>query len=122
MGLDCRPGALTGRLFQRAVNHGTFGRCSLSSRRRREERVGERRNFITPLSGSLPARASRGERKKVAPPVYGPRREGALNNNGLLSPTLPTPLREQGEELFRPGRGWKMRTGLHLRILCFAGL
>src|SRR6266550_6607442 len=46
------------------LNHGTSGRFYLSSRRRREERVGERRNFITPLSGSLPARASRGEREQ----------------------------------------------------------
>jgi hypothetical protein len=29
-----------------ALNHGTPGRFSLSSRRRREERVGERRNFF----------------------------------------------------------------------------
>jgi len=34
---------------------------SLSSHK--EERVGERRPFGTPLSGSLPARASRGERE-----------------------------------------------------------
>jgi hypothetical protein len=34
---------------------------SLSSHK--EERVGERRTFVTPLSGSLPARASRGERE-----------------------------------------------------------
>jgi hypothetical protein len=34
---------------------------SLSSHK--EERVGERRLFGTPLSGSLPARASRGERE-----------------------------------------------------------
>src|SRR5436309_6587741 len=34
---------------------------SLSSHK--EERVGERRRFATPLSGSLPARASRGERE-----------------------------------------------------------
>ena len=34
---------------------------SLSSHK--EERAGERRPFGTPLSGSLPARASRGERE-----------------------------------------------------------
>src|SRR5881394_2807649 len=41
--------------------------------------------WITPLSGSLPARASRGEREKVAPqiPVLGHEQEGRGRNRAL---------------------------------------